>query len=168
MLYSLTRPGMGSTLVVRGLIIVGSLWVVGHSFMWLVNATRTFWRSEKSAMAIPSPDGQYKAVVFLSMGGGPGTSYCGTSVYVVASSVPDAAIGGDRDRVYSASCGGLWEGHWNQSIRWKSAGELGIAFDPLAASNGSTGEATIKGYAGKVRISYVFQKAVVAGRSNET
>jgi hypothetical protein len=91
--------------------------VVGHSFMWLLNLTGIFWRSDKPAMAIPSSDGQYKAVVFLSAGGGRGTSYCATSVYVVAASVPDAAIGGDRDRAYSASCGGLWEGHWNQSIR---------------------------------------------------
>lgn len=143
---------------VRGLIVVGALWVGGHSLMWLVEATRTFWQSGKPAMEIPSPDGRYKAVVFVSMGGGPGTSYCGTSVYVVSSRVSAAAIGGDRDRVYSGSCGGLREGHWKQSIRWKSARELDIVFDPTSATSGSTGEATIRGYAGGVRIDYLFER----------
>jgi hypothetical protein len=46
----------------------------------------------------------------------------------------------------------------------KSIGELEIAFDPLTASKGSSGQATIKGNAGKLRISYVFRKAGSTGR----
>jgi hypothetical protein len=145
--------------VVRGLVTIGAVWVGTHGFIWVANATRSYWRFNKPpAASFSSPDGQFKALVFVSVGGGPATSYCDTSIYVVDSAASNAD---DRHLVYAASCGGLSEGHWDQSIRWTSESRLEIAFDPTAGASGSTGEVTIRGYAvgGKVHIGYVFKQA---------
>jgi len=148
--------------VVRGLVTIGAIWVGTHGFIWVANATRIYLGFDKPpAASFSSPDGEFKAVVFVSMGGGPATSYCDTSIYVVASATPAADIREDRHLVYAASCGGLSEGHWEQNIRWTSESQLEIAFDPSVGARGSTGEMTIKGYAagGKVRIGYLFKQA---------
>lgn len=98
-------------------------------------------------------------MVFLSVGGGPATSYCGTSVYAVTMGTADADIEESQNLVYAASCGRMAEGHWSKNIRWKSANELEIAFDPTAAASGRLGNARIKGYAagGRIHVSYIFR-----------
>lgn len=142
----------------RCLTIVGAIWVGLHGFIWIAKATKVYWGRNSPAASYPSPDQRYKAVVFLSVGGGPASSYCGTSVYAVTMETADADIEESQNPVYAASCGGMAEGHWSKNIRWKSGSELEIAFDPTAAASGSWADARIKGYAaeGRIHVSYVF------------
>lgn len=120
---------------VRALAAVGALWIAFHSVIWVAKATRHYWRTATPAATFLAPGSAFKAVLFLSMGGGPATSYCGTSVYVVPAGTPDAEIGGDDDLVYSGNCGGMSEGHWDENVTWKNPQLLQIEFDPTAAAS---------------------------------
>src|SRR5258708_3038148 len=85
-----------------GLIIGGAIWVGLHGLIWIIRATKSHWNSDHSVASFPSPGKKYKAVVFISMGGGPATSYCGTSVYVVPIETEDAGMVEERDLIYTA------------------------------------------------------------------
>ena len=140
--------------LVRGLAIVGAIWIGAAAISWLVKVTNRSWSSERPSATLFSPGGHFKTTVYLSYGGGPATSYCGTSIYVGASGASDADVRVSQNRVYDGACGGLCEGHWEQNLKWKSESEFEIDFDPSAAT--TDGEAMIRGSAvgGKVRISY--------------
>ena len=90
----------------------------------------------------------------MDIGGGPATSYCETSVYVVPTSAGDAVTGKQTNLVYSAPCGGMAEGHWEKNISWKSARLLEITFDPTMGAAG--GELTIRNQAA-VHIEFGFR-----------
>jgi len=129
----------------RCCLVIGMIWVGWHGLVLLATGARDYIQHDKPSATFPSPDQKYKAVVFCSMGGGPGASYCSTSVYVVKMETPDSKIRGDQDLAYAAECGGLAEGHWSENIRWISQTELEISFDPTMGASG--GELKIKGYA---------------------
>ena len=133
---------------------VGALWIAFHGAAWLARGTKVYWSAEKPSATFPSPDGQFKAVVFLNLGGGPATSYCGTSVYVVPATTANAAIGGDSGLVYSASCGGMDEDHWENNISWRSGRLLNVKFDPTVGAAG--GELRIRNLAA-VTIEFSFR-----------
>jgi hypothetical protein len=159
-----SSPGSGAQrrvgkLLVWSLAGIGTLWVAFHGVAWVARITKGYWSTEKAAASFPSPDGRFKAVVFVSMGGGPGTSYCGTSVYVVPATFADAWIGGLSNLVYSAHCGGMSEGHWEQNIIWRSPRLLEIAFDPTAGAADGGLEIREDAIRGEVQIKFGFHPA---------
>jgi hypothetical protein len=154
------RPAHGrwaKSAIIRILAVIGALWVGFHGLAWVARATRPYWSSDRPAAIFPSPDGRFKAVVFLSMGGGPATSYCGESVYVVPASYAAAETGGTRDLVYSAACGGMSEGHWEKNVIWRSPRLLEIGFNPTAGAAGGTVEIRGAPDRGQVQIKFSFQ-----------
>jgi hypothetical protein len=141
-------------LLIRGLAVVGAICVGTAALIGLVKLTKPFWWSDRPNATLLSTNGRFKAIVYLSDGGGPATSYCGVTIYVGPSGASETDIRVNQNRIYAGACGGLCEGHWEQNLKWKSPGELDIDFDASAAA--ADGEATIRGYAvgGKVRINY--------------
>jgi hypothetical protein len=133
--------------------------VTFHGIAWVARNTKGYWSTEKAAATFRSPDGRFKAVVFVSIGGGPGTSYCGTSVYVVPATYTDAEIGGQNNLVYSAACGGMSEGHWEQNISWRSPRLLEIVFDPTAGAAEGGLEIRRHPVRGEVQVKFGFHPA---------
>ena len=134
---------------------IGALWLGFHGVVLVARGTKAYWSIEKSTAAFVSPDGKFKAVVFLDIGDGPATSYCGTSVYVVPATSADSFARGPNNLVYSAPCGGMAEGHWEKNISWKSARVLSVTFDPTMGAAG--GELTIRNQVTGVGIEFGFR-----------
>jgi len=91
------------------------------------------------------------------MGGGPGTSYCAVSVYVVPAAQVNAVILEKNNLVYAGGCGGMSEGRWEKNIGWRSSSVLEIAFNPTAgAANGGL-ELRSSAVGGDVKVEFNFQ-----------
>jgi hypothetical protein len=144
-------------LLVRCLAASGAIWLSLHGVVWILSNTKGYWAPEHAAASFPSPDGRFKAVVFLSIGGGPAASYCGTSVYVVPVTRAEADSQEGANLVYSGNCGGMSEGHWDKNLIWRGPDLLEIGFNPTMGA--IEGGLTIRSHAagGEVRVIFSFQ-----------
>lgn len=105
--------------------------------------------------SLPSPDHEYKAVVFNQNGGGAISPYCFDYISIVPAGTADKDAWAEQFSVFAASCGSLAFAMWGEDLKWKSSDELQIRFDPTTGARGISAM-TIKGYAagGKIRLSY--------------
>jgi hypothetical protein len=134
--------GSGSRLkrmVVSVLAILGAifLFAIGGAIATRLGLLPRLSSSWWVVKVIPSPDGDYKAIIFNDNGGGGFAPYCFDSVSVAPVGISDKDADRDKYSVYSGSCHVIGKCGTNAPIvRWSSNSTLEVTFDPtLAAEN---------------------------------
>jgi hypothetical protein len=85
--------------------------------------------------SFPSPDGKYKAVLFMDAGGGMGTGYCSTKVLIIPKSYDEQKAALERNRyrpdegryeVYSGPCDDFDDHSISPKLNWATDNSLEI------------------------------------------
>jgi hypothetical protein len=111
------------------LAAVGALYLGRHALSWVMSPNYGSVPDNTDTHSFQTPDGAYKAVSFLSVGGGSLSPYCFQVVGVVAAAQPDANALAPPNRVFTADCHNGVGILANNAIVWKSARELQISVD---------------------------------------
>ena len=140
--------------------IVGALGILVHGGSYLLHHLRVGEFAEQVGKEFPSPDGNFKAVLFNANGGGAISPYCYDAISVVQAGT-QANGNSKSERVYLAGCHAFVDKLTNNrtngpKIRWLANDRLEITFSANQAAMGVS-ELTLKGWAagGKVRMVYV-------------
>jgi hypothetical protein len=111
------------------LAVVGALYLGYLALSWALSPNYSSVPDDTKAYRIPAPDGAYKAVNFLSVGGGGLAPYCTQIVGVVAATQPDASALVPSNRVLIADCHNGVGIIADKAIEWKSDNDLQISLD---------------------------------------
>ena len=143
---------LAQKLTFGALAFIGATYVLVYGFEWFMFSVPSEIVTDDTSIirSFPTPNHEYKAVIFNQNGGGAWSPYCIDYLSVVPGSTADKDAWGDKYSVFIAGCGSL------SNLKWISEKELQITFD---ADKGvqSVSALTLKGYAdhGKVSVSYL-------------
>jgi hypothetical protein len=126
---------MITKILVRLLAAVGAVSIIafcGHVVVPRLASSR----GPSASHSFPSPDGKYKAVLFMDAGGGMGTGYCFTKVLIIPKSYDEqkAALERNRDspaegryEVYSGPCDFFDDHSESPKLNWVADNSLEIS-----------------------------------------
>jgi hypothetical protein len=160
---------MFNTKITRGWLVgllaaVGALSIIVHGGGYLLRKFAPDRTGGSIHGEIPSPDGQFKAVLFTTNGGGGISPYCYDSISVVPNGV-NAVESSESERVYLAGChtfvDPVTNNHTNgPNVKWLANNRLQVRF---SANQGARGveQLILKGFAadGRVFMAYVVSES---------